>query len=198
MLVNKKCRFCGKNFKAHTTKTRYCSHSCNSKHYKEKERGSNLRQLSSQVRERSYESVLEEIKLKECLSLEDCSLLLNVSRSTIKRIVNDGDLLSFNVRSRVIVMREDLNHYCISQFKKATVKSKEAQPRISNKAKHFNIENYYYMGEIPKYYNLSIKSAERYIKTNGIEKIKKGRFVYVLKSEIKKVFGAPIKTINND
>lgn len=198
MLINKKCRFCGKNFKAHTTKTKYCGHSCNNKHYKEKERKNNLHQLSGKKRERSYQSILEEIKVKEFLSLEDCSLLLNVSRSTIKRIVEDEELTSFSIRSRVIVKREDLNKYCMVQLKKTRVKSKATKSVICNKSKHFNIANYYYMGEIPKFFNISLRSAERYIKSNGIEKVKKGRFVYVLKTDIKKVFGAPIKFIVND
>ena len=200
MLINKRCRFCGKNFKAHTVKTKYCSHSCNSKHLKEKERDKRQQQLikSGKHRKRSHQSILEEIQIKDYLSLKDCSLLLNVSLSTIKRIISEGELPSFYIRSRVIVIREDLNNYIKKQLENSQRKQRQRKIVVPNKAKYFNKANYYFMGEIPKYYNISLKSVERHMKSNGINKVKKGRFVYVLKSDIKKLFGAPSKTILND
>lgn len=34
--VSRKCEFCGSIFVAKTTVTKYCSHKCNSKHYKQR------------------------------------------------------------------------------------------------------------------------------------------------------------------
>lgn len=200
MLIKKRCRFCGKNFKAQTVRSKYCSHSCNCKHLKEKEREKRKEQLikNGKQRQRSHQSILEEIQIKEFLSLKDCSMLMSVSLSTIKRIISDGELPSFNIRTRVIVAREDLDNYCKKQLENSQKSQTKMKVSISNKAKNFNKANYYFMGEIPKYYDLSVKSVERHIKLNGIEKVKKGRFVYVLKSDIKKLFGAPSKTILND
>lgn len=194
MLVNKRCTYCGKKFQAQTTKTRYCSHACNQKHYKQIAKKERL-QETGQVKEVdkiAFVDKIEIVKAREYLSIEDCALLLNVSRSSIKRIIENGELLCFNVLSRVLIARRDLETYCRNELKKPKFKEKKEKP-ISKKAKHFNKDNYYYMGEILNYYDVSLKSVERHIKTHNIEKVKKGRFSYVLKSDIKKLFGSPLK-----
>ncbi|WP_067146232.1 helix-turn-helix domain-containing protein [Pseudotamlana agarivorans] len=197
MLVNKKCTYCGKKFQARTTKTKYCSHTCNQKHYKHRAKNERIKALKTNgvLKEEvvPFKDQLEIIKIKDYLSVEDCATLLNVSRSTIKRLISQGELASFNVFSRVLISRKDLNLFCESELKKPVYREKVVKVK-SNKEKFFNVNNYYYMGEVTEYYNVSLKSIERHIKSNNINKIKKGRFSYVLKSDIKKLFGAPNKT----
>ncbi|WMI70251.1 helix-turn-helix domain-containing protein [Mangrovimonas sp. YM274] len=196
MLVSKKCTFCGKNFKAKTLKTSYCSHACNQKHYKEKEKQKRRQERISEGKmvAQSFQSILEDIKVKEFLSLKDASYLLNVSLSTIKRVTKSGELKSFNIGSRVVISREAINEYCKASQERKMRKAQDEKPVISNKVRFFNKKNYYSIGEIPNYYHLSLKSVERHIKANGIEKLKKGRNVYVLKTDIKKLLGVPTKT----
>ena len=200
MLVNKRCTYCGKNFKAKTTKTKYCSHSCNAKHYKEKEREKRFNKLAEagQSKFRSHHSILQEIQSREFLSIEKCAMMLDVSMSTIRRLIEDGDLASFNIKSRVIITREDVNHFCKSQIEKRKRKLKKPVSKVCNRAKHFNKFNYYFIGEITKYYNVSNKTVERHLKSKDVDKVKKGRFVYVLKSDVRKIFGTPTKTAQND
>lgn len=189
MLVNKRCTYCGGKFQAKTTKTKYCSLSCNQKHYKQKER--KTRQLlvkNEEITDRHpFSERLELIKIKEFLTIQDCSILLNVSRSTIKRLLERGDLLSFNVLGRVLISRSDLDHFYKGKINTPSVK------KVEVKNTEFDERKYYFMGEIPNYYNVSTKSIERHIKLKGIKKIKRGRFNYVLKNDIKKLYGAPTK-----
>ncbi|MDN3666907.1 helix-turn-helix domain-containing protein [Algibacter miyuki] len=189
MLVNKRCTYCGEKFQAKTTKTKYCSLSCNQKHYKHKAK--KTRQVlakNSEITERHpFSERLELVKVKEFLSVTDCGILLNVSRSTIKRLILSGDLLSFKIRGRVLVSRKDLDHLCRQGFNKPNDK------KVEIKKKEFDEKKYYFMGEISEYYKISLRSIERHLKLKGIEKIKKGRFTYVLKRDIRKLYGAPNK-----
>ena len=123
--------------------------------------------------------------------------MLNVSQSTINRLIRSGELAHFRVTSRVLIRQVDLEEYCKYKLVKSNVNTKSIK-NSSDETISFNKEDYYYMSEVPKYYNVSAKSVERHIKSKGIEKIKMGRFNYVLKSEIKRIFGAPSKTILND
>lgn len=187
MLVNKRCTYCGSKFQAKTTKTRYCSHSCNQKHYKhkEKKKRQSLAKTDEITERHPFSERLELVKIKEFLSIQDCAVLLNVSRSTVKRLILSGDLLSFNILGRVLVTRKDLDYLCRQGFNKTTDK------KVAKKEKEFDEKNYYFMGEISNYYKISQRTVERHLKLKGIKKIKKGRFNYVLKSDIRKLYGAP-------
>ncbi|RED42602.1 excisionase family DNA binding protein [Winogradskyella eximia] len=199
MLVNKRCTYCGKQFQAHTIKTRFCSRSCNQKDYKFRAKQKRLNEniVDKTVNKIPFKDLLEISKSKVYLEIKDCALLLNVSQSTISRLINRGELIHFRIMSRVLIRQIDLEDYCKKELVKTSLKQ-ESVKRPSNEVVSFNKDDYYYMGEIPKYYKVSSRSIERHIKSKGIEKIKIGRFNYVLKSDIKKLFGAPSKIIIND
>ena len=59
----------------------------------------------------------------------------------------------------------------------------------------FNIENYFYIGEIQNIYGVSEKGLYAMLITNNIEKVQIGKYVYVLKSEVIQLLGKPKKTI---
>jgi len=196
MLVNKRCTYCGKQFQAHTIKTRFCSHSCNQKDYKIRAKQKRLNESILEKAEKKipYRDLIEISKSKIYLEIKDCALLLNVSQSTINRLINRGELVHFRIMSRVLIRQVDLEEYCKQELVKTNSK-RESAKIPSNEVVSFNKDDYYYMGEIPRYYEMSSRSIERHIKSKGIEKLKIGRFNYVLKSEIKKLFGAPSETL---
>ncbi|OMP30078.1 helix-turn-helix domain-containing protein [Mangrovimonas sp. DI 80] len=194
MQITKRCTYCGKQFQAKTTKTQYCSHSCNRKDYKYESKKNRLKEVVGSGVEISisYKDQLEIVSLKDYLSIEDCSLLLNVSISTIKRLIKMDELASFNILSRVMIRRVDLEEYCYNELQKPKCKGAVVESG-KDKSISFNKVHYYSMGEVTEFYCLSRRSVERHIKKNNINKIKKGRFTYVLKSDIKKLFGVPNK-----
>lgn len=57
MEVQRKCRWCGKPFIAHTMVTRYCSKSCNEKAYKEKKRKQRLQAYEERQNEQPMQEV---------------------------------------------------------------------------------------------------------------------------------------------
>ena len=101
--ILKKCEFCGNDFTAKTLLTRYCSHTCNRRHYaviKREEKIGAATQISTKSRQ--YDS---SVNLKEFLSIDETAMLLGTSRRTINRLITDGKIKVCKVGSRTIIKR---------------------------------------------------------------------------------------------
>jgi len=192
MQIAKKCVYCGKKFLAKTLKTKYCSHTCNQKHYKAKKKEKNI--LENSIPPIQNEKIipfniqLSKIKYKKYINLKEASLLLGISRTTMWRLLKNNHISSAKVGARVIIRKKDLKKLINNQ-----IDTNYRKNIILNKADKKKNNEYFYMGEIPKYYNISSKTIERHLIKNNVNRIKKGRFVYVLKSDIIKLFGKPQK-----
>lgn len=108
---NKKCEFCGVEFEARTLYTRYCSHTCNSRHYKLIKRGEKIQSVQkNQVCEDQelapFNSVIQQ---KEFLSIDETSLLLGASRRTIQRLISKGTLKVGKIGRRTIIHRKEID-----------------------------------------------------------------------------------------
>ena len=73
MKITRVCEFCKNEFTARTTKTRYCSLSCNSKGYKSLVRQSKISQSNKQT-ETAKNPVLEVVKVKDFISVSQSML----------------------------------------------------------------------------------------------------------------------------
>ena len=112
--VQRICEYCGKEFTAKTTKTRYCSHACNSRAYKASVK--NLKIELSNVQTQRIKSVpIEELNAKPFLNINETSKLLGISRRTVYRMLERGELFTGKVGKRTIIKRSDIDNL----FKKA-------------------------------------------------------------------------------
>jgi len=177
---------------AKTIKTKYCSLACNQKHYKiRKKNESKLHELKPPIQQTNiipFDNQLSAIKAKDILTMNDVMLLLGISRSTVYRLIKKRYLKAVKLGTRVIIRKKDLKKLINNQ-----IDNNYRENIILNKANKKKKNEYFYIGEIPKYYNISTKTIERHLIKNNVNKIKKGRFVYVLKSDIIKLFGKPQK-----
>lgn len=108
--IIKKCLFCESEFIAKTLVTRYCSHKCNSRHYKKKERDKKINAATEKVPSQNIKIVYNpEINSKDFLSIKETSSLLGISERTIFRLVKSGELISNKVGGRRILKRSDIN-----------------------------------------------------------------------------------------
>lgn len=108
--IPKNCEFCGKRFIAQQLKTRYCSHTCNSRHYKSLQREKKIEQvLSAPVPEASISPVAN-IASKPFLSIDETAMLLGASRRTIHRLIADGKLKVGKVGARTIIQRTAIDN----------------------------------------------------------------------------------------
>lgn len=92
------CEFCGNEFIAKTTKTRYCSHTCNSRDYKKKLRA---KKIKTEVNFRTEKSQLESLKYRDYLSVKEAADLIGCSTKTVYRLVKDGTIKSVNLSERL-------------------------------------------------------------------------------------------------
>lgn len=103
------CEFCKNEFVAKTTVTRYCSHNCNRKAYKEKIKTEKIRKSNVETYQTKTED-FELVRNKEFLTVKDMVILLNCSRQSIYKMVNEGRLKKQNLGiQKIIVKRSDLD-----------------------------------------------------------------------------------------
>jgi excisionase family DNA binding protein len=107
--IPKVCEHCGKSFIARKATTRFCSHQCNSRRYKQHKREAVAIQ-ATQVSVSILNTEMERIKARDFISIDQCSKLLGVSRFTIMRLVKSGVIASFKAGRRTILSRESINN----------------------------------------------------------------------------------------
>lgn len=106
--ITRICQFCGAEFTARTTVTKYCSHACASRAYKQRTRNQNMeKSVAETVQIISVKKT--EIQAKEFLTINEASELLNVSRWTISRAIAADRLKAVRMGRRVIIRRKDID-----------------------------------------------------------------------------------------
>lgn len=105
--VQRICQHCSKEFTARTTVTRFCSNACSSKAYKANVKTLKV-ELSNRETQRVVSKPIDELKAKPFLSVWEAGKLLGVSRRTIYRMLDRGELFSGKAGTRTIIKRTEL------------------------------------------------------------------------------------------
>lgn len=95
--VSRICQFCGNEFEAKTTVTKFCSHKCSQRGYKAALRNKKV-ELSNQEVKAVKNAPYEHIKVKEFLTVKDAAALLNSSKQTIYNLINAGSIKASNIK----------------------------------------------------------------------------------------------------
>ena len=115
MIIPKNCCYCGKAFIAKTTLTRYCGHTCNSRHYKQVIKKEKLQKtlIEQQQKMQSLHTLQSanssSIQFKTFLCIQDAADLIGVSRWTINRMIKRGDLLIHKFGRKKIIERSQID-----------------------------------------------------------------------------------------
>ena len=113
--ITKKCVYCGCDYVAKTVITRYCSHNCNRKHYKQIQRDEKINQATAGINPETQKRriVLDknntDIVTKQFLSIKETANLLGASCRTIERLIHNGTLRANKVTRRTIICRNDID-----------------------------------------------------------------------------------------
>lgn len=175
------CQYCATEFVARTTVTKYCGDPCAKRAYKAKLRASNVERSNLETQEFKT-TLLDQISNKPFLTVSEAAKLLNCSIRTTYRLVNEGKLLSINLSQRkTIIRRSDID----GLFLQAPI-----VPTSSPKTRKVNLDpvNCYTISQILKKYEISEKGLYDIINRNCIPKLHEGKFVYVPKAPIDKLF----------
>lgn len=99
--IQRFCEYCKEEFTARTTKTKYCSHKCNSRHYKEKIRGVKTSK-SNEETTKKITLEAEKINVLDYLTVKEVSVLLRCTEKTVYRNIKNGNIKAINFGERNI------------------------------------------------------------------------------------------------
>jgi excisionase family DNA binding protein len=183
--VNRVCEYCKNQFVAKTTKTRFCSPTCNSRNNKMLIRNLKIEKSNSETQSIKFSEPLEKIeaiKSKDFLTVKDASQLLNISTKTLYRLIERKEINSFNFSTRkTLIRRKDIDNYFDNNLK-------EIQRSIENSEIDINLDNSYTIQEAQEKYNISSGALYNLIIRFKIPKKKQGKYTLVRKEDIDSIF----------
>ncbi|TWF33686.1 excisionase family DNA binding protein [Chitinophaga polysaccharea] len=110
--LNKVCQHCQQEFIAKTMLTRYCSHACNRKAYKQAKREEKLKSaihdVSVQPTILSTAISWHTLEDKLLLNLKEAAQLLNISPLTLRRWLKDGIITSSRLGKKHLFDRVEI------------------------------------------------------------------------------------------
>ena len=142
--IKKVCEWCGEVFYAQKTTTRYCSHRCNSKAYKEITRNKRIQDTETKTDILISQQPIQIIKDKEFLSFAEAGTLLGISRQAVYKMVAAGHLKASKISSRLsFIKRNDIENM---------IENKPYEKR--NKKDIAPITEFYTTAEVKEKYNV--------------------------------------------
>ena len=103
------CQYCGREFTARTTVTKFCGDDCAKRAYKAKQKTAKI-EASNIETERIRIRPIEEIKAREFLTVTQVSRLIGCSRQNVYKLINMGKLRATNIlKKKTIVKRSELD-----------------------------------------------------------------------------------------
>lgn len=166
MEIQKRCKYCGKLFIAHTLATQYCSRQCNGKDYKRKMREkeisdyleSNPQDVPAEVS--SQKSVLEQ---KRFLTPREAAAYLGIGKSSVYRELASGLIKAVQMKGKTLIRRKDID----GLFDRA----KEYQTRTG---KIHEKREYYTVSQIVNKFHTTRRAVWNRCEKYGIKKCIKG------------------------
>jgi len=185
--VQRICQHCGTEFIARTTVTKYCSHRCGSLANKAMKRAEKVQKSNTETKQIKTKPI-EELKVKEFLTVSDVSKLIGCSRQNVYKLINMGKLKATNLlEKKTIVRRCDLDKLFEDVPEIETIPEQQKQELSDWKqAGAFDITDCYTINEVLEKYGISETALQNLIKRESIPKIKKGWYTYVPKLIIDK------------
>ena len=179
--VKRICDYCKNVFDAKTTKTKYCSHICNSRDYKLKQKTKKIEVSNTETKLKVTNSVID-INSKDFLTVNEASILLNMSSKTVYRLIEQKELNAFNFSIRkTLIRRKDIDSY----FERNLINIDYVNP---NRENEINSDNSYTINEAIEKFNISSGALYNIIKKHNIQKKKYGKFTLVKKEDLNKIF----------
>lgn len=179
--VQRICQYCGNEFTARTTVTRFCSNNCSSAAHKQKVRAGKVEQSNRQTQQIKTQPI-EELKAKEFLTVREVARLLNCSVRSAYYYIESGTIKAVNLGQRITrVKRSDIDKL-FEQPQTVT-----PQPEKQPEQKQFDISECYSTEQVREKYKISESGLRGLIIKHNIPKFRKGWFAYVPKTVIDKL-----------
>lgn len=179
------CQFCGEEFTARTTVTKYCSHRCSSLAYKKKKREEKIQRAIKKTDEIKQVSSNDTISNKEYLSVSDAAQILGVERTTAYRYCVDEKIPCMRINRKIFIRKKDID----SLFE-------NAGPYTPSPIQKQSIVDFYTIDEIEEKYKISKSLIFKTIREKNIPKTSHNKKAYYSKTHIERHFKAWEKDTN--
>lgn len=191
--VQRICQYCGKEFTAKTTVTKFCSHNCARRNHKLKKKNEKIEKSNEEVKKIKTRSI-EELKAKEFLSVRDVATLIGCSRQAAYDMINSGRLYAVNLmKKKTIVRRKDLDKLFEPPEEIAM-----PEKQHDEKKKEFSPDECYTVKEAMRLFGISEFALNSIIRRNNIPKVRKGIYAYLPRKRMIEIFGEPEKMKQNE
>jgi excisionase family DNA binding protein len=105
--IERKCIYCGNLFNAKTYVTKYCSHTCNRRHYKELKKNERVQNDQSLPTQAIVGAVLAPL-VNEYLSISETATVLRLSDRSIFRMLNKKVIQPIKIGRRVLINKKEI------------------------------------------------------------------------------------------
>lgn len=176
------CEYCNQPFIAKQVVTRFCSPSCNEKYNREqkKKQREEERQIAI-LKEKRVK--IAEIQTRPYISIREAVSLYGVSKETIRRWILQNRISAVNPGKRLTrINRSEMDNI----FSQAEIHKETQAPLFS--ANDLNKEDCYTINEILEQFNVTDSTLRHTIRRFDIPRKQIGKYVYVPKKEIEKIF----------
>ena len=181
IIVKRICDYCKNAFDAKTTKTKYCSHICNSRGYKLNQKLKKIETSDTETKSKVSNYVVD-VNSKDFLTVNEASTLLNMSSKTVYRLIEQNELNAFNFSVRkTLIRRKDIESY----FDNNLISADYINP---NRENEINLNNSYTINEAIEKFNISNGALYNIIKRFNIPKRKLGKYTLVRKEDLNIIF----------
>ncbi|MFD1141841.1 helix-turn-helix domain-containing protein [Larkinella insperata] len=170
--INRICEQCGKEFEARKTTSKTCSNDCAKKAYKARKRAAKIEVSNEQVN-RIKAKPLEDLRAQEYLTVDETARLVRISRRTLYRMNERGELVFMKLSRRTVIRRSDIDRLF-----------DQAKPAGAPEPVIISLSECYTMKEIIQKYGISDKALYELIRRNDIPKQYSGIYAYVPKIRI--------------
>jgi len=181
--IPKICEHCGKPFEAKTVTTRFCTPNCANRSGKEKKKQAQEAERRQTILEQSVNKIAE-MQTRPFLSISEATMMFGISKDTIRRLIKAGKIPAFNLGTRLTrVSRQHME----AMFTAVIIPE---QPKEQPVKLLYDPKECYTINEISEKYGVSLSTISNTIRRNSIPKRQVGKFVYVPKEQIDKIFAS--------
>ena len=179
--IPKICEQCGKPFEAKTVVTRFCGPICVNKSGKEKKRESEDVERKQSILEQSTNQIAQ-IQTRPYISITDATVLFGISKDTIRRLIKAGKIPAVNLGQRLTrVSRLHIE----AMFTEVVLPEEPKEPPVKLR---YNESECYKITEVSEKFGVSPSTVNKTIRRNSIPRRQVGKFVYVPKEQIDRIF----------
>ncbi len=180
----KHCEFCGAEFTAQKSSTRFCSHMCASRAYKAKKRQLVEDQVSekfSMEEEHQRKINLDNVYV---MTPRDAAAYLGVGKTTIYRYLSNGQFKALRLQSKTLIRKADLDSLFVTEKRKCS-----DSPVIKGpKEVKIDLADCYDVKAVMELFGMSYSGVSDLLKKAGVkEQLMFGRRIYP-KADVDKIY----------